>query len=299
MSGFPFWAQRLFNQPIALDRFKNDVFVEFAQQRLSGKARTEINATSLEVAQLSALAGDARRHIAGVRKPYAMDGNIAVIPVIGTLVHRSGYLDAESGLVSYDSIVDLARAAVHDPDVGGVWMPYDTSGGEFSGMLAAAERLAALTADAGGKPIYAFIDERCCSAGYAIASVSDKVFGRAECTGASISALINLVDTSKAYEKAGIEPIAIRPQWADRKARGGPGEKIDPETIAKLTAIVDEASMMFVDLVSAMRGISDKAVMDLRGDVYTGNDLLKFKLIDGVVSEEEAWDRLVKAIPAA
>lgn len=299
MSRFPFWAQRLFNTPVALDRFKNEVLVEFAHQRLSGRAPTDVNATTLEVARLDALASDARRHIAGVRKPYAMDGNIAVVPVTGTLVQRSGYLDAESGLVGYDSIIGLARAACNDPDVGGIWMPYDTSGGEFAGMLAAAEELAALSADGGGKPIYAFIDERCCSAGYVLACSADRVFGRRECIGASISALINLVDTSKAYEKAGIEAIAIRPEWADRKARGGPGEKIDPETIAKLTSIVDEASMMFVEWVSAMRGISEKSIMDLRGDVYTGNDLLKFKLIDGVVSEGEAWAALVKAIPAS
>ncbi len=36
MSVTPLWADRLFNHPIAIDRFKNDVLVEIAKLRLAG-----------------------------------------------------------------------------------------------------------------------------------------------------------------------------------------------------------------------------------------------------------------------
>lgn len=298
MSGFPLWAHRLFNAPLAIDRFKNDVLIEFAQLRLAGAKPDHVTATTLDAAHMQALARDARRHTGGDFKPFGMDGRIAVIPVRGTLVQRAGYVDAESGLLGYDKLVSTCRAASNDPDVGGIWMPYDSCGGEFAGMMSAAEEIASMTKAEGGKPIYAFIDERACSAAYGLASVSDKVFGRRECQGASISAIINIIDSSKAYEKAGLEPIQIRPEWADRKARGGPGEKIDADTIAKLSAIVDEASMMFVELVAAMRGISEKSIMALRGEVFTGNDMLKHGLIDEITSEQEAWSMLEDDIRA-
>ena len=73
-------------------------------------------------------------------------------------------------------------------------------------MFAAAEELAGMAAAEGGKPIYSYLDERACSAGYVLASAADKVFGRREVTGGSIAALINVIDTSRAFEKAGLEP---------------------------------------------------------------------------------------------
>lgn len=163
-------------------------------------------------------------------------------------------------------------------------------------MFAAAEELAGMAAAEGGKPIYSYLDERACSAGYVLASAADKVFGRREVTGGSIAALINVIDTSRAFEKAGLEPIVIRAEWADRKASGGPGEKIDKETIAKLTSLVDDASAQIVEFVAAMRGMTENAIRDLRGDVFTGTQMVELGLMDDIKSEREAWDLLKEEI---
>ena len=45
---------------------------------------------------------------------------IAVVSVIGTLVARSGYLDAASGLVAYGDIGGAIASAMDDPSVRGV-----------------------------------------------------------------------------------------------------------------------------------------------------------------------------------
>jgi len=292
MTSFPLWAERLYNRPLALDQFKNEVLCEFAQSRIFGVKPDKITSTALARPEPMAMADEATYYRDGERLPYSVRGDIAVIPVRGTLVHRASWLDSESGLVGYDRLIRQARAASNDPQVSALWLPFDSGGGECAGMFAAAEELASMAKAEGGKPIYAWLDERACSAAYVLASACDKIYGRAEIMGASIAAIINVVDKSKAYEKMGLEAIVIRADWADRKARGQAGEKIDKDTISRLGAIVDETSEQIVEFVAAMRGKTEKSLRDLRGEVFTGPDLLKFGLIDGLVSESEAWAAL-------
>lgn len=302
MTDFPLWAERLYNRPLALDRFKNEVLCEFAQTRITGERPRKLTAATLDRVDHDPERIEANEGFAtfqgpnGVRRCFAAYGDIAVIPVRGSLVHRGGWLDAESGLVGYDFVLRQARAASTDDSITGMMLPFDSGGGECAGMFAAAEELASMAKAEGGKPIYAYLDERACSAAYVLASACDKIMGRREVMGGSIAAIINMVDKSKMYEKAGLEPIVIRAGWADRKARWSGVEPVDKETISRLEEIVDEASEQVVEFVAAMRGdrgVTAKSIKDLRGEVFTGNDLLKFGLIDRIASEREAWDALI------
>ena len=302
MTDFPLWAERLYNRPLALDRFKNEVLCEFAQTRITSERPRKLTAATLDRADLDPERIEANEGFAtfqgpnGVRRCFAAYGDIAVIPVRGSLVHRGGWLDAESGLIGYDFLLRQARAASTDDSITGMMLPFDSGGGECAGMFAAAEELASMAKAEGGKPIYAYLDERACSAAYVLASACDKIMGRREVMGGSIAAIINMVDKSKMYEKAGLEPIVIRAGWADRKARWSGVEPVDKETISRLEEIVDEASEQVVEFVAAMRGdrgVTAKSLKDLRGEVFTGNDLLKFGLIDRIASEREAWDALI------
>lgn len=296
MTSFPLWAERLYNRPLALEPFKNEVLCEFAQTRLAGTRPEKITATTLGQPTLIAMSDEASHYQDGERKPFASKDGIAVIPIRGTLVHRASWVDAESGLVGYNRIISQAKAAFADPDIGGIFSPFETGGGECAGMFAAAEELASMAKAEGGKPMYAYLDERACSAGYVLASAYDRIYGRKESMGGSIAAIINIIDKSKAYEKLGLEPIVIRAEWADRKARGQAGEKIDKDTIASLGAIVDEASEQIVEFVAAMRGKTNQSIKDLRGEVFTGTDLKSLGLIDDILSEREAWAALKEEI---
>lgn len=296
MKSFPLWAERLYNRPVALDRFKNDVICEFAEQRILGLKPEKITATSLDSIQLQGFSDEATYQADGGRKPFLHRGSIAVVPVRGTLVHKGDFIDAQSGLLGYNRILEQARAASADRDIRGIFMPFDTGGGETAGMWAAAEEIATMSKAEGGKPIYAYLDERACSAGFVVASACDKIYGRKESMGGSIAALLNMLDKSKAYEKLGLKPVVVRASWADRKARGQPGEAIDDELIGKMEEIVDHASAMIVEFVAAMRGVSEKSIRDLRGEVFLADDLVRFGLIDGIASERDAWTMLEQEI---
>jgi len=300
MSSFPLWAERLYNRPIALDRFKNETLCKFADQRIFGAKPDKIDAQTLAEIELGARAREAVFYgDSGDRKPFRHRNGIAMIPVEGTLVHKGGFMSAESGLTSYDSILTTMRVASADGDISGIFMPYKSGGGEVAGMFAAAEEMATMSQAEGGKPIYAYLDDQAASAAYVLASSADKIFGRREVIGGSLAALINVVDKSKAMERMGLKPIVVRASWADRKARGGMGEEIDEELIGKLEGFVEEASEMLVEFVSAMRPIKPQAIRDLRGEVFSGEDLVKLGLMDAVASEDEVWAKLERAAARA
>ena len=73
--------------------------------------------------------------------------NIAVISVTGTLVSRSGYLDAASGLLSYADVGDAVASALADPSVQGVILDIDSPGGEVGGLFDLVEIIRAAKAD--------------------------------------------------------------------------------------------------------------------------------------------------------
>lgn len=159
MTAFPLWAERLYNRPLALDTFVNEAFCEFAQVRIAGFKPEKITATTLGLAQPDASADEASHYSDGVRKPFRSKDGIAVVPVRGALVQRASWLDAECGLQGYDSLIKQVRAASNDPEISGIFMPFDSGGGECAGMFAAAEELASMARAEGGKPIYAYLDE--------------------------------------------------------------------------------------------------------------------------------------------
>lgn len=293
---FPLWAERLYNQPLAIDQFKNETICKFADQRLFGVKVDKIDASTLALVDVNARADQATMYSpSGERKAFLQRGSIAVIPVEGTLVHKGSNMDAASGLTGYNRLLGQMRAASADKEIKGIWMPYNSGGGEVSGMFAAAEEMASMAASEGGKPIYAYLDDMAASAAYVLASTADKIYGRREVKGGSLAALINVVDKTKMLEKAGLRPITVRASWADRKARGQAGEGIDDELLARLETFVEEASEMLVEFVSAMRPIKPKGIRDMRGEVFSGDDMVALRLMDGIASEQEAWAKLEKA----
>ncbi len=77
---------------------------------------------------------------------------IAVVSVIGTLVSRSGYLEAASGLISYADVGEAIAGAMAAPNVRGVVLDVDFSGGEVGGLFDLVEQIRAIRA-ASEKPL--------------------------------------------------------------------------------------------------------------------------------------------------
>jgi signal peptide peptidase SppA len=276
---------------LAITPFRNEALCEAARNIIVGERPARIDATVLDM-QPRAMSHEATRWNGSDRKPYPMKDGIAVIRTLGTLTKRGGWLDADSGLVGYDQIAAEMRAAHRDDDVRGIFWIVDSPGGHTARMIETAKQIAEMAADNGGKPIYAYVDEMACSAGYVLASCADAVLAPESSMTGCLGVMINGLDSSKMYEKLGLEPVVVRSSWADRKARPMDGEAIDTETLAELQKMVDEQGEALVQFVSAMRGLTPKAVKATRGKIYHGTEAQSLGLIDAVCSEAEAWDLL-------
>lgn len=295
MSTFPLWTSLLYNEPLAITPLRNEALCQAAQNRIMGTIPDRIDSAVLDM-KPRAFAHEATNLMGGERKPFPMKDGIAVVRSIGTTVKRADWMDAESGLIGYDRVVASMREAVRDPDVEGVFWVIDSPGGHTARMIQSANEIAMMAKSEGGKPIYAYLDECAASAAYVLASAADVILGPASCLGGCLGVILNLVDSSKMYEKVGLEPMVVRSSWSDRKALGQEGEAISDEALKGYQKIVDEQGEMMVEFIAAMRGMTGKQVKATRGETFGAADMFSLGLLDEICSESEAWTLLKEEI---
>jgi hypothetical protein len=95
MIDLPHVASRVFGTPLMMARAKLEVILSVLAPRLAGGALEPIDPESEPAPQTSITVE-----------------RIAVVSMIGTLVSRSGYLDAASGLLSYGDVGEAIAAAM-------------------------------------------------------------------------------------------------------------------------------------------------------------------------------------------
>lgn len=291
MSRFARISGRLFNAPLMLRPEKAEMLCAALVDRLGIAKLDTIDGRSLEASQLRLQASDwmdEEDAVTPARRQYVIEQRVARIPINGTLVHKLGGVSPWSGMVGYDCLEKIVADAQANKEVGALLLDIDSPGGEVAGCFAFARRLATMGRRAGGKPIIAFANEMACSAAYAIASSCDAVMTTDTGMVGSIGVYTMLVDMTKGLDKNGLKVTMVRA--GERKARGGPYEAADKQTMDKLMAWVDDTWTIFADHVAANRPISAGAVKAMEGDWFTGSDALDIGLVDAVDSPEAIFE---------
>lgn len=296
--GFPNIASQLLNRPLAIDPHKAEVLLCALQHKLGIVSVKTIDGVTLEAQEMLARAETAQRQAlardatwdADRRKGYRMAGDIAVISVEGTLVHKAGWLDAMSGFCGYNMLTRQFEEAFNDPDVLGIWVEIDSPGGAVSGLMQLCQYIAENTQSMGGKPVYAWVNETAASAAYAIACCCDRIYGVDDSMVGSIGCVMVHTSIAGALKENGIAATVIR--GGDRKFRGNIYEDLDEETLAKFQASVDDARYRFANLVAMGRGLTVGAVLGTEADWFEGQDAVDQGLMDAVTTERDAWSRL-------
>ena len=206
--------------------------------------------------------------------PYEiLDGGIAIIQVMGTLVQRSSWLDAMSGLTSYASIgFDFAQAEA-DPKVAGIMLEIDSGGGEVNGCFDLVDQIANST-----KPVWAVANEAAYSAAYAIASAADRLFMPRTAGVGSIGVIALHVDQSKADEKKGLRYTPIFA--GDHKFDGNSHEPLPDGVKAAIQADIDRLYQIFVETVAMNRSMTAEAVVATQADVFHPGAAIDLGLAD-------------------
>jgi len=276
MTDLPHIASRLFGTPLMIARPKLDAILGVLGPRLAGQA--------LEPLDIGA---------APARATAITPDGIAVIPVAGTLVSRSGYLAAASGLTSYGDIGDAVEAAVADALVRGIVFDIDSPGGEVGGLFDLVERIAALARES-GKPIWAVAGEAALSAAYAIASAADRLVITQTGEVGSVGVVAVHVEPSGADRMAGLSWTFVHA--GERKIDGNPHEPLSPRARADVQTDVDRLYDRFVALVARNRNLPPEAVRATEAAVYRGDLAVKAGLADRVGTLRDAVADLVATL---
>jgi signal peptide peptidase SppA len=262
MFNLPHVASRAFGTPLMIARAKLEVILGVLAPRLTGSA-PEPTDVEADPAPLTSVTVE----------------RVAVISVIGTLVSRSGYLDAASGLQSYGEIGDAIAVAMDDPSIRAIILDVDSPGGEVGGLFDLVDQLQ-VARSAKTKPLWAVANESALSAAYAIASAADQLYVTRTGEVGSIGVVAVHIDESGADSKAGLAWTFVFA--GERKVDGNAHEPLSERARATIQADVDRLYSDLCGLVAANRGLSIEAVRATNAAIYRGELALRAGLADRV-----------------
>jgi len=216
-----------------------------------------------------------------------MVGDTYVMPIIGSMVHRGGSLDALSGIQSYQSIQSELQEAIDNPSVKQVVLDIDSPGGSVAGAFDLKDFISEAKEK---KPIYAMARDNMCSAAYLIGSAATEVYATQTAQVGSIGVVAMHMDQSEANKKQGVKPTFI--YAGDYKTAGNPHEKLEGDALEYLKESVEDAYQMFVSAVAENRGLDEQAIRDTEARVYRGEKAEEIGLVDGVKSYDTLLEEL-------
>ena len=284
----PHLAQRLFNRPLAILPDKAEVIMAALADRFGVSRLFRADGTSIAMGELDSDPGEPADY-----KIFDMVGDVAVISVEGTLVHRLGALYPYSGMTGYDGIRRLFAAAWDDPAVRAIVLDIDSPGGEVSGCFDLADAIYAAR-QTGEKPIWAILNEGAYSAAYAIASACTRItVPRTGGTG-SVGVISMHCDLSRALTAAGISVTLIT--YGARKADGADVAPLSKEARARFQADVDAMGDLFVETVARNRNLTPEAVKATEAGTFLGAAGVAAGFADAVASPDEALAELLQQL---
>jgi ClpP class serine protease len=227
------------------------------------------------------------------RNPIDVLGNVAIIPVEGTLVHKGGYVGSASGETSYEGLQTQIMAARNSGLVKGVVFEVDSFGGEAAGAFETADLIAQLSAE---KPTIAILTDFALSAGYLMASAARQIvmpaFGRV----GSIGVLRIHADISQKLAKDGVKVTLITA--GKHKADGNGVEPLPEDVFNTMKADAEAMRVVFAEHVGRYRGgrFDQAAALATEAADYGAQEALSLGLVDGVGKAQEAFSAFVNAI---
>lgn len=246
-------ASRVFNTPLMIDSKKLAAILAVLAPRLG------VEPPAVEAALLSEQRS---------RKPYAItDAGVAVIEIAGSLVNRASGMDAQSGLTSYEQLGNEILDAATDPQVKGILLRFDSYGGEANG----AWDVAALIEEAARiKLVWASVDDWALSAGYLLASATDRIWVTRTGGVGSVGIIAMHLDQSGWDAENGLKYTTIFA--GDRKNDFNPHEPLSEGARDVLVSEVDRLYGMFVGAVARRRSIGATAVRGTEAGILYGED---------------------------
>lgn len=275
----PYLASRVFGTPLLIHPRKLEVILSVVGPRM-GMVVPEASA------QLAQIPPPERVMRTDLQVP-----NIAVISILGTLVRRTGAMDAASGLTSYASISAQINAAINDPSVDAVLLDIDSPGGEAGGAFDLADEIVSARST---KPIWAVANDDAFSAAYAIACSTERIYLTRTGGVGSIGVIALHVDQTQRDALDGYRYTAI--YAGDRKNDLSPHLPLSNEASTALQTEVDRLYEMFVSTVATNRGLDAQAVRDTQAGLFYAGDAIEAGFADAIGTADDALRALAMEV---
>ena len=222
-------------------------------------------------------------------RPYSIDEGVAIVPLVGTLVQKSGSLRPRSGMTGYDGTEALLWQALDDPQVDSVLLDISSGGGELAGCLDLSDMIYEMRSI---KPIYAFAGELAASAAYAIGSSASKLFLPRTGTVGSVGVVVAHKSIEGAMKEKGIKVTLIHS--GDHKVDGNPYQDLPDDVKEAIQEKIDSSRRLFAERVAVYRGMSVESVLNTEAAVFTGQKAVDIGFADAVMSFNEVLNIMKK-----
>jgi signal peptide peptidase SppA len=206
-------------------------------------------------------------------------GDVAVIPVYGTIFPKADAFNDMSGGTSLSSLTDAIYEANNDEHVKAMVLDIDSPGGMAEGLPEFTQDLQGMGRN---KPLIAVANHMAASAAYWIASQADEIISTPSATTGSIGVFAAHRDVSGMEEKRGVKTTLV--SAGKYKTELSPYGPLSESGLEHVQGLVDYTYEQFVEAVAAGRHTSVDAVRSGYGEgrVLSARAALKAGLVDGI-----------------
>jgi protease-4 len=190
-----------------------------------------------------------------------------------------------SGLITGDrATLRLLDSVGTSGTTAGVLVVVDSPGGTVPGSEALHEALRRLSAR---KPTVAVVNNVAASGGYIAAMGADHIIARRTSTVGSIGVVFQMPNVTQLLDRVGVKVEVVRS--TPLKAAPSGVEPTSPEARQAVTEMVLESYDWFKGLVRERRKLDDAELARVSdGRVFSGQQAIGLKLVDGLGGEREA-----------
>lgn len=218
------------------------------------------------------------------------DSKIAVIDIQGVILEEQP--DDPLGLsgggaTSARGIMKTLEEVKADKNVKAVVLRVNSPGGAVTASEEIYQNILRFKAET-GLPVIVSMGDLAASGGYYVSVAGDEIIADSTTLTGSIGAIIQSVNFSKLAANYGVEGVTIRS--GKNKDLLNPFEKTNPEHVAILQTIVDEAREQFVERILTRRTKINRETLDPISDgrVLSGRQAQEAGLVDRLGSFDDA-----------
>jgi len=226
------------------------------------------------------LAESGRASRGGEDEPFIRDGNVAIVPVVGTLVKANTFFSCDA---TYAEVRRAVLAAEGARGIDAIILDGDTPGGTVAGAQETGDFLAKVNQR---KPVFGWVDDLAASAGYWLLSQTRMIGAHPAADIGSIGVLTVHYDRSLRDEKAGVRRKVLA--VGDYKAAGNDTAPLSPEAEAYIMDRLNQTYGLFISAVTRGRQqLTPAAVREMQSRVYKAAQARELGLIDQVMGRDE------------